>query len=88
MKLPRNYYDEESKLYYLITRYYDPWCGQFISPDSFSYLDPETIGGINLYAYCNYNPVMNVDSSGQAFVSFFIDIYSGWCYFYWSYEGV
>ena len=68
------YFDEESKLYYLITRYYDPWCGQFISPDSFSYLDPETIGGINLYAYCNYNPIMYVDPRGQAFFVFFC-----WC---------
>lgn len=58
------YYDEESKLYYLITRYYDPWVGQFISPDSFEYLDPGTIGGINLYAYCNYNPIMYVDPTG------------------------
>ena len=61
------YYDEESKLYYLMTRYYDPWAGQFISPDSFDFLDPETIGGVNLYAYCNYNPVMNVDPSGHLF---------------------
>ena len=52
------YYDEESKLYYLITRYYDPWTGQFISPDSFEYLDVQTIGGVNLYTYCNYNPIM------------------------------
>ena len=52
------YYDAESGLYYLLTRYYDPAVGQFISPDSFEYLDPHTVGGIDLYAYCSGNPVM------------------------------
>ena len=51
-------------MYYLQTRYYDPSIGQFISPDSPEYLDPETINGLSLYAYCNYNPVMNVDPTG------------------------
>ena len=27
------YYDSETKLYYLISRYYDPETGRFISPD-------------------------------------------------------
>ncbi|MBR7100589.1 MAG: hypothetical protein IKC91_05525 [Clostridia bacterium] len=51
------YYDEETGLYYLMSRYYDPEVGQFISPDSFNYLNPHTIGGVNLYAYCLNNPV-------------------------------
>ena len=62
------YYDGETGLYYLITRYYDPAIGHFISPDGFEYLDPETIGAINLYAYCRYNPVMNVDPTGESFI--------------------
>lgn len=66
------YYDEESKLYYLITRYYDPWIGQFISPDSFENLDPATIGGINLYAYCNYNPIMYIDPNGCSLLAIFL----------------
>ena len=33
--------------------------------DDISYLDPETIGGVNLYAYCLNNPVMYVDPSGN-----------------------
>ena len=33
--------------------------------DDISYLDPETIGGTNLYAYCFNNPVMYVDPSGH-----------------------
>ena len=58
------YYDTDSKLYYLITRYYDPETGRFISPDGIEYLAPEQLNGLNLYAYCNNNPVMNVDPDG------------------------
>ena len=59
------YYDTETKLYFLKTRYYDPEVGRFISPDSIEYLDPETINGLNLYAYCNNNPISNVDPNGN-----------------------
>ena len=31
------YYDTETKLYFLKTRYYDPEVGRFISPDSIEY---------------------------------------------------
>ena len=58
------YYDKALKLYYLVTRYYDPVVGRFISQDSFEYADPDTINGLNLYAYCNNNPVMNIDPTG------------------------
>ena len=59
------YYDTETGLYYLKTRYYDPEVGRFISRDSVSYADPETINGLNLYAYCGNNPVMNIDPQGH-----------------------
>ena len=59
------YYDVETGLYYCLTRYYNPsWC-RWISPDSIEYLDPETLNGLNLYAYCLNNPVMYVDRSGH-----------------------
>ena len=58
------YYDAETKLYYLESRYYDPEVGRFINADAVSYIDPETINGLNLYAYCGNNPVMNVDTEG------------------------
>ncbi len=58
------YYDVETGLYFLKTRYYDPEVGRFITIDDISYLDPETINGLNLYAYCANNPVMNVDENG------------------------
>ena len=34
--------------------------------DDISYIDPETINGINLYAYCGNNPVMRIDENGNA----------------------
>ena len=64
------YYDVETGLYYLQTRYYDPETGRFISSDSIEYLDPETLGGLNLYAYCGNNPVMNVDPTGSKWWEF------------------
>ncbi len=66
------YYDEETGLYYLNSRYYDPETGRFISPDSLKYLEPETCNGLNLYAYCGNNPVMFVDPNGCFAISTFI----------------
>ena len=60
------YYDKESGLYYLVNRYYDPRTGRFISPDDISYLNSETIGGLNLYSYCLNNPIFYVDPDGHA----------------------
>jgi RHS repeat-associated protein len=57
--------DVETGLYYNVTRYYDPKIGRFISADDISYLDPESIGGLNLYAYCGNNPVNMIDSEGN-----------------------
>ena len=65
------YYDTETKLYYLKTRYYDPVVGRFITIDDLSYIDPETINGLNLYAYCCNNPVMAVDPEGTSWWSDF-----------------
>lgn len=59
------YYDNETGLYYLQTRYYDAEVCRFISPDTLDYLDPESINGLNLYAYCLNNPVMYYDPSGH-----------------------
>ncbi len=58
------YYDTETSLYYCNSRYYDPSVGRWISADDSSYLDPKTINGINLWAYCGNNPVMGYDPEG------------------------
>ena len=52
-------------MYYLNSRYYDPEIGRFVNADDISFLDPESINGLNLYAYCGDNPVMLTDSTGH-----------------------
>ena len=59
------YFDTTTGLYYLHSRFYDPVTGRFLSPDSVEYIDPETINGLNLYAYCGNNPIAFVDPSGR-----------------------
>ena len=44
------YYDTTTKLYYLNTRYYDSEIGRFVNADDISYLNPEILNGLNLYA--------------------------------------
>ncbi len=71
------YFDSETGLYYLQSRYYDPKTGRFISPDAYSYLEPDTVNGLNLYSYCNNNPVMNVDPDGHLVLSIGAIIFAG-----------
>ena len=52
------YYDKESNLYYLNSRYYSPIYYRFISIDDIDYLKSESINGISLYTYCGNDPVM------------------------------
>ena len=66
------YYDTETGLYYLKSRYYDPDIGRFFALDDIEYIDPEIIGGLNLYAYCGNNPVMNVDPNGNFGIGLFL----------------
>ena len=60
------YYDTETGLYYLQSRYYSPDLMRFISQDDpvLSNDQGEPLGS-NLYAYCLNNPVMNVDETGS-----------------------
>ena len=69
------YYDTDTKLYYLNSRYYNPEWRRFISPDDSAYLDPESVNGLNLYAYCNNDPVNYVDPSG-CWVETVFDLFS------------
>lgn len=43
---------------------YDPETGRFISQDSIDFLVPNHLTGLNLFAYCNNNPVMYSDPHG------------------------
>ena len=58
------YYDEDTGLYYLNARYYNPKWRRFISPDSSEYIDPESVNGLNLYAYCGNEPINRFDPFG------------------------
>jgi RHS repeat-associated protein len=51
-------YDEETGLYYLRNRYYNPDWGRFINADS--------VIGWNMFAYCVNNPVNMSDPTGLA----------------------
>ena len=59
------YYDSETGLFWCNSRYYNPEWGRWISPDSIEYLDPQSINGLNLYAYCGNDPVNRFDPSGH-----------------------
>ena len=61
------YFDTETGLYYLQSRYYNPNWGRFISPDNWEVLaaTPEGLTDKNLYAYCDNNPVMRGDADGE-----------------------
>ena len=67
------YYDTETGLYYLNSRYYDPEIGRFINADKMknAMLQIVKLSGLNLYAYCLNNPVMMIDNLGQFALSVF-----------------
>ena len=53
-------YDSVTGQYYLRARYYNPVLGRFLQEDVYQG------DGLNLYAYCDNNPVMYSDPSGYA----------------------
>ena len=58
------YYDTETGLYYLMTRYYDPEVCRFISADVYMTTGQGVLGG-NMWAYCGNNPVNRYDDGGE-----------------------
>ena len=59
------YFDTETGLYYLNSRYYDPELGRFINADSLDNIDTDNLNGFNLYMYCADNPVNMIDENGN-----------------------
>ncbi|MDD3392599.1 MAG: DNRLRE domain-containing protein [Bacilli bacterium] len=58
------YYDTETGLYYLNSRYYNPEWGRFINEDNYVSTDTGLLGH-NMYSYCNNNSIKNIDSNGH-----------------------
>jgi len=56
-------YDEETQLYYLQSRYYDPAVGRFLNADVF-YSTGQGFTGYNTFVYCNNRPIISADYNG------------------------
>jgi len=61
-------YDDETELYYLNSRYYDPETARFLTEDTVrgDVKDPLSL---NLYTYCKNEPLMNYDPDGHASIN-------------------
>ena len=62
------YYDSESGLYYLQSRYYDPATRRFVNADAFASTGQGIIG-TNMFAYCNNSPGNSSDPYGYGSIS-------------------
>ena len=62
------YYDTETSLYYLNSRYYDPNVGRFLNADIYINANGDLIG-FNMFAYCSNNPVNRIDFLGTSWIS-------------------
>jgi len=61
------YYDTETGLYYLQSRYYNPEWGRFLNADAIMGANNDLLS-YNLFCYCSNNPVNFSDPSGNAAV--------------------
>jgi len=60
------YRDDETGLYYLRARYYDPAICRFIQQDAWDYINLDDPLSLNLYTYCVNNPILYIDPSGHS----------------------
>ncbi len=67
------FYDWETGLYYLQSRYYNPEWGRFINADSYVSTGQGLLG-YNMFAYCGNNPVNRVDPTGDAWWAIVVGI--------------
>jgi RHS repeat-associated protein len=57
-------YDNETQLYYLQSRYYNPEWGRFINADGLIG-NPGELLSANMFPYCGNNPVNTIDPTGE-----------------------
>ena len=65
------FYDRETGLYYVGSRYYDPEVGRWINADGLLSTGQGTIGN-NMFAYCLNNPVNRIDITGEFGLLFWV----------------
>ena len=58
------YFDSETGLYYLRSRYYDPAVKRFINADTLLGANKDILGN-NVFAYCSNNPANHSDPTGH-----------------------
>ena len=59
------YYDSETEMYYLQSRYYDPEVKRFINADDRLSRNYGSVMGDNIYIYCNNNSINMKDTTGH-----------------------
>ncbi len=62
------YFDQETGLYYVSSRYYDPEICRWINADGYASTG-QGIVGCNMFAYCNNSSVASCDPSGMMMVN-------------------
>ena len=62
LRLPGQYFDSETGLYYNWNRYYDPTIGRYLRTDPYG-------DGLNLYTYCFNSPLRWIDPYGLCAVN-------------------
>jgi len=91
-------YDQETGLYCLQSRYYDPEMGRFLNADAFPTTGQGFVGN-NMFAYCLNNPIIYKDDCGHAAMllldkdtvghigALVQDEAGDWWHFYWGTDG-
>ncbi|MCI6652766.1 MAG: hypothetical protein MSH11_05010 [Ruminococcus sp.] len=60
-------YDEESELYYLQSRYYDPFVGRFFNADIYCDKQSGSPLSTNMFAYCENNSINNAGHTSPCY---------------------
>ncbi len=63
LRLPGQYWDDETRLHYNDRRYYDPETGRYLTEDPIG-----ITGGLNLYLYVEADPINFSDPTGECLI--------------------